>query len=113
MVSPHLTIVRAELGPDWVAVRDAARIVGTYDEHFTAKIGPLITRESRSLKGKSAKSVGYAYLKADCEKLALIRRVLGTTALRAAQTLKGIRTLHEHGLLDGIESQQNLEGFHL
>ncbi len=108
MVSPRQVSDRLELGDDWVNARDGARIVGTYDDHFTRSVGSLLTRKSRSNKGKGARSVGYAYLKADCDRVAEIRQALGVTAVRAAQLLHGIRRLGELGMLDGIESQQNL-----
>lgn len=108
VVSEATKINRRELGADWLDSRDAARMVGCTLDHFNKDVGAMITRQSRSLRGKTARAVGYAYLRADCERLKAIRKALGVTAIRAAQLISGIRRLGHLGLLEDIERQPDL-----
>lgn len=109
-MSARMQSIRQELGADWLSAKEAARMMGTTDDDYVNRsLRPLLTHRNRSLTGKSARSVGYAYSRADCERVAEIRRVLGVTALRAAQLIFGVRRLHQLGMLEGIESQQEFD----
>lgn len=109
MASKDLIEARMELGADWLDGRDAARTLGVGVEHLTNNVGSLLTRKSRSQRGRGARKVGYAYSTYDIKRCKEIMRALGCNALRAAQLVHGIRRLGQLGLLDRIERQQVIE----
>lgn len=100
---------RLRLSREWLDARDAARELGPCTpKHLTEEIGPLITRQSRSLTGaRTARGVGYAYARHDIERLRAIMLALGCQPLRAAQILHGIRALGEKGMLAEISAELN------
>lgn len=108
MVSKSTEIARLELGPDWLDSADAARAIGTTTKTLSESIRPLITHHSRSLAGKGARCVGYAYARAEIERLVAIKDVLGCDSLYAARVFHGIRRLNEAGQLRAIETQLDL-----
>lgn len=105
MVSKQTEIARLELGADWLDSNDAARAIGTTTKTLSESIRPLITHQSRSLAGKGARCVGYAYARVDIERVAAIKDALAVDALQAARLFQGIRRLGELGMLRKIETQ--------
>lgn len=109
MASADLIAARLELGAEWLDARDAARAIGCTSVHLTNNIGPLLTRKSRSLRGRGARNVGYAYATHDVKRVKAIMKALGCPAFRAAQLLQSIRRLAHLGLLAEMEKQLELE----
>lgn len=105
MASDDLRVNRRELGELWLAAPDAARELGITVKSLTATVGPLLTRESRSLRGRGARCVGYAYAREDIERCKAIMTMLGWSALESAKVLWGIRTLNDLGKLRALETQ--------
>lgn len=94
-----IDVQRKALGLNWLDPRDAARELGTDVKTLRESIGPLLTRESRSLAGRGARFVGYAYARADIERCKAFMTGLGCGPLHAARLLHDIRRLGELGVL--------------
>jgi hypothetical protein len=113
MVSQATQIARAKLGRDWMATDDAARALGTVPKVLNERIRPMITHKSRSLAGRGARYVGWAYFRKEISALADIKRITGGTAIDAARVLWAMRRLGATGVLDRvlevIEKQSDLE----
>lgn len=105
MVSPETKINRRELGAHWLDANDAARALGITVKSLTATVGPLLLRESRSLQGRGARCVGYAYSREDIERVKAVMAALGWSAHEAAKVAWGIRTLGDKGMLRNLETQ--------
>lgn len=105
MVSPDTKINRKELGELWLDGRDASRALGITVKSLTETVGSMLTRESRSLRGRGARGVGYAYHVEDIERCKLVMQVTGWAALEAARVVWGVRILSEKGKLRNLEAQ--------
>lgn len=108
MVSKATQVARLELGAHWLDSSDAARELGTTTKTLSESIRPLVTHQSRSLAGKGARCVGYAYARVDVEHVNTIKSALGCDTLQAARVFHGIRRLGELKLLRRIETQLEL-----
>jgi hypothetical protein len=104
-IEPDSRVNRRELGALWLDAKDAARELGVTVKSITATIGPLLTRESRSLQGRGARCVGYAYAREDIERCKVIMTCVGWSALEAAKILWAIRHLSSKGKLRALETQ--------
>jgi hypothetical protein len=108
MVSHATKIARMELGPDWLDSSDAARAIGINPKSLTTTVRPMLTHRSRSMAGKGARCVGYAYAVHDIERVAAIKQALACDAVQAVKILFAIRRLGHLGILDMIEKQLQL-----
>lgn len=105
MVSKATAAARLALGKNWMDTTDAAREIGTTPKALSTTIGPMLTRQSRSLAGRGARGVGYAYARHDLERVNAIKMALGCNTVEAARILHGIRVLGHNGMLATIEKQ--------
>lgn len=105
MVSEDTKVNRLELGNEWLDTSDACRVLDITPKQLTSKIRPMLTHQSRSMRGKGARCVGYAYSREDIERCAAIKLALGYTALDSARVLRGIRVLGDRGMLRNLETQ--------
>lgn len=108
MASTATIEARKKLGREWLDSSDAARELGTTPKALSTSIGHLLTRQSRSLAGRGARGVGYAYAKHDIQRVNAIKLALGVNTVEAARMLHGIRTLGHKGMLADIEKQLDL-----
>jgi hypothetical protein len=113
MVSQTTKIARVSLGRDWLDTSDAARALGTVPKVLNERIRPMITHKSRSLSGRGARYVGWAYLRKEISALAEIKRITGGTAIDAARVLWAMRRLGATGalgrVLEVLEHQHDVE----
>jgi hypothetical protein len=108
MVSQATKINRLELGQQWLDSSDAARAIGVNPKQLTTTLRPMLTHQSRSMAGKGARYVGYAYAVHDIARVAAITQALACAPLEATRILWAIRRLGHLGILAMIEKQLNL-----
>jgi hypothetical protein len=108
MASQATKINRMELGREWLDSADAARAIGVNPKALTTTLRPMLTHQSRSMAGKGARYVGYAYAVHDIERVSAIKQALACDPLQAVRILFAIRRLGHLGVLSMIETQLNL-----
>jgi hypothetical protein len=110
MVSEATKMARVSLGRDWLDTSDAARMLGTTAKVLTTRIRPMITHKSRSLAGRGARCVGWAFYRAELAALAEIQRATGCNAVDGAKVLWALRRLGARGSIMRVIESVEVQG---